>query len=80
MSRDYRKEYASYHATPEQKRNRALRNAARREAIDKGLVAKGDRTREVDHVKPLRAGGSNSQSNLRVVSRERNRGWRDGKV
>ena len=31
MARDYKKEYANYHSKPEQKHNRALRNAARRE-------------------------------------------------
>lgn len=66
--RDYKKEYREYHSKPEQKKNRAKRNAARREM---GLK-KGD-PREVDHKKPLSKGGSNSKSNLRVVSRTTNR-------
>lgn len=66
--RDYKKEYANYHSRPEQKDNRAKRNAARRTM---GLKV-GD-PREVDHKKPLSKGGSNKKSNLRVVSRTTNR-------
>lgn len=75
MARDYKKEYAEYHSRPEQKRNRALRNAARREMEEKGLVRKGD-GKDVDHKKPLDRGGSNDESNLRVLSRSKNRGYR----
>jgi hypothetical protein len=39
--RDYKQE-AKYHATPEQKKRRASRNAARRKMIAKGEVKKGD--------------------------------------
>ena len=35
-------------------------------------LKKGD-PREVDHKKPLSKGGSNSKSNLRIVSRKTNR-------
>lgn len=73
--RDYKKEYAQYHSKPEQKHNRALRNAARREMEDRGLVRKGD-GKDVDHKKPLDSGGSNSISNLRVLSKAKNRGYR----
>ena len=66
--RDYKKEYREYHSRPEQKKNRAARNKARRVM---GLK-KGD-PREVDHVKPLDKGGGNERSNLRVVSRRVNR-------
>ena len=66
--RDYKKEYKDYHSKPEQKKNRAARNKARREM---GLKV-GD-PREVDHKKPLSKGGSNAKSNLRVVSRTTNR-------
>ena len=66
--RDYKKEYREYHSKPEQKKNRAARNKARREM---GLKV-GD-SREVDHKKPLSKGGSNKKSNLRVVSRSTNR-------
>lgn len=75
MARDYKKEYANYHSKPEQKHNRALRNAARREMEDRGLVRKGD-GKDVDHKKPLDSGGSNAPSNLRVMSKAKNRGYR----
>ena len=66
--RDYKKEYAQYHSKPEQIKNRAARNDARKKM---GLKV-GD-PREVDHKKPLSKGGSNSKKNLRVVSRSTNR-------
>ena len=75
MARDYKHEYQSYHAKPEQKKNRAQRNAARRELEREGRVHKGD-GKDVDHKRPIRAGGSNAPSNLRVTSKGKNRGWR----
>jgi 5-methylcytosine-specific restriction endonuclease McrA len=76
-NRNYTKEYETYHAKPEQKKKRAMRNAARSEMAKKGRVSKGDGL-EVDHKKPLRAGGSNAVSNLQVTSRSKNRAWRKG--
>lgn len=70
--RDYKKEYRDYHGKPEQVANRAARNHARLEATKAGSVKKGD-GKEVDHIKPLSKGGSNSASNTRVVSRSVNR-------
>lgn len=67
--------YRKYHASPEAKRERAMRNAARAEMEKKGLVRKGDH-KDVDHRKPLSRGGSNDASNLRVQSRAQNRGYR----
>lgn len=75
--RDYDKEYSSYHGTPEQIKNRAKRNAARREMEKSGKVSKGD-GKEVDHKTPIRNGGGNSKGNLRVLSRAKNRAWRKG--
>lgn len=66
--RDYKKEYAEYHGTKQQKINRAKRNAARNIM---GLDV-GDE-REVDHKKPLSKGGTNKKDNLRVVKRKTNR-------
>lgn len=68
--RDYKKEYREYHGTPEQKKARASRNAARREAMRDGRVHKGD-GKEVDH----KDGNprNNSPSNLQVLSRRANR-------
>jgi hypothetical protein len=75
VARDYKKEYREYHSKPEQIRNRAKRNAARREMEEEGRVHKGD-GKDVDHKRALINGGSNADSNLRVVSRSVNRGFR----
>ncbi len=68
--RDYKKEYNSYHAKPTQKKNRASRNKARTLLSSTGRVRKGD-GKDVDH----RDGNprNNSRSNLRVMSKSRNR-------
>jgi hypothetical protein len=76
-TRDYRHEYDSYHAKPEQKKKRAMRNSARSQMESAGRVSKGD-GKEVDHKKPLRSGGSNSKANLRVQPKSVNRAWRKG--
>lgn len=70
--RDYKKEYAATHGTPEGKRKRAMRNKARRRAERQGKVKKGD-GKEVDHKNHLSKGGSNSEKNVRIVSRKENR-------
>lgn len=75
MARDYKREYREYQGTEEQKTNRAKRNAARREMIREGRAHKGD-GKDVDHKRALINGGSNSDSNLRVVSQKVNRGFR----
>ena len=66
--RDYAREYAQYHAKPEQVANRSMRNQARRKL---GLK-KGD-PREADHKTPISKGGGNGSANLRAVSRLTNR-------
>ena len=67
----------AYNARPENVNKRERNNAARREAIRDGEARVGD-GKDVDHKRPLRKGGSNSSSNLRVVDRGANRGWRKG--
>lgn len=67
--------YERYHASPEAKKDRAMRNAARAEFEKKGLVRKGDK-KDIDHKKPLSRGGTNDDSNLRVQPRGVNRGYR----
>ena len=66
-----------YQGSEEQKKNRAARNKARRQAIREGRVQKGTpdnrSTQEVDHVKPLSKGGSSGNGNTRVISRKANR-------
>jgi len=66
--RDYRKEYDDFHGKPKQIKLRNLRGKARRLM---GLKT-GD-CREVDHKKPLSKNGTNSLSNLQIVSRAFNR-------
>jgi hypothetical protein len=73
MARDYKKEYARYQGTPEQKKRRAKRNAARRKMMRLGRVHKGD-GKDVDHKKGI--GKGNSTKNLRVVSKHRNRAFK----
>ena len=73
MSRDYKKEYANYHSSPKQKKNRASRNAARAKMLKSGRVKKGD-GRDVTH----RNGNprDNSSKNLGVLSASKNRSYK----
>ena len=64
--RDYQKEKEWDHKNGRLK-DRAKRNAARREA---GLKV-GD-PRQADHKKPLSQGGSNKKSNIQVISAKAN--------
>ncbi len=68
--RNYKKEYANYQGKPEQIRNRAARNKARRLMEAKGKVHKGD-GKDVDHkdMNPT----NNALSNLRIQSKSKNR-------
>ena len=72
MARNYRREYDKYQGTPEQKKNRAKRNAARR-AMERELGKAALRGKDVDHKQPLSKGGSNTRSNLQVTSVSYNR-------
>lgn len=71
-NRDYKKEYREFQGLPEQKKRRAQRNAARREAEKKGLVHKGD-GKEVDHTDHGNRRGKLDNGRTRVVSRKANR-------
>lgn len=66
-----------FNSKPEQKKNRAMRNTARRRAEREGKVRKGD-GKDIDHKKPLRSGGSNSRGNLRVAGKSANRARNGG--
>lgn len=70
--RNYRKEYDNYQGKPEQKKNRAKRNAARDKMEKAGKVRKGD-GKDIDH----RNGNpqDNSSENLRVQSKSANRSY-----
>jgi hypothetical protein len=78
MARDYKREYATYQGTEEQKKNRAMRNAARRKMVKAGKAHKGD-GKDVGHVVALDKGGSN-KTGLRMVGKSANRSFdRDAK-
>ena len=65
---------SGYNHRPELIKKRGMRNAARDEMEKK--VGKGAlKGKDVDHKRPLRSGGSNAASNLRVRSQHTNRGW-----
>jgi hypothetical protein len=74
MPRDYRKEYDNYQGKPEQVKNRAARNAARRKMEKEGKVKKGD-GKDVDHKTPMAKGGGNGRSNLAVKPKSKNRSF-----
>lgn len=77
MPRDYKREYANYHASEEQKKNRAARNKARRQAIRDGKATKGD-GKDVHHTTAISKGGANSKT--KVVDDSVNRSFdRDSK-
>ena len=78
MPRDYKKEYEEYHKKPSQRKKNDQRKKARRQAVKDGRVKKGD-SKEIDHKKPLRSGGSNAKSNTRVLSRSANRASNGGR-
>lgn len=67
-----------YNAQPHMVARRSKNNQARAKLAKEGVVRKGD-GKDVDHKRPLRAGGGNSRGNLRAMSKSRNRGWADGR-
>ena len=69
--RNYDKEYQDFQGTDEQKKRRAQRNQARREAIRDGKVKKGDNL-EVDHIAKNRRGKLDN-SKVKVVPKKVNR-------
>ena len=73
--RDYKKEYDSYHAKPEQIKNRAQRNKARGMLESEGVVHKGD-GKDVDHKRPLSKGGTTTRSNIVAKPASANRSFK----
>ena len=68
--RNYKKEYLKFHSSTTAKKDRASRNQARRVLAREGRVTKGD-GKDIDH-----SNGNprdNRKSNLKVMSRSRNR-------
>lgn len=70
--RNYRREYDAYQGQPDQIKNRAKRNAARRKLMAAGKVRKGD-GKDVDHINGIKAG--NGRKNLRVQTKSANRSF-----
>lgn len=61
-----------YEKSRKQVKNRVARNKARRQMTKaKGKAAM--RGKDVDHKRPLAKGGSNKRSNLRLLSKSKNR-------
>ena len=58
---------------PAEKAKRAKRNQARR-IMTKAVGAAAIKGKDVDHIRPLGKGGSNTRRNLRVRARSTNRG------
>jgi len=73
MARNYKSEYENYHSRPEQKKNRAARNAARAKMAKAGRVSKGD-GKDVTH----KDGNprNNSSKNLGILESSKNRSYR----
>jgi hypothetical protein len=65
MARDYQREYALFHGKPE-------RVKARRLMEKTGAATKGD-GKDVDHIRPLKNGGTSARNNLRMRSKSANR-------
>jgi hypothetical protein len=66
---------AGYNATPTNIKKRVERDQARAMLMKEGKVRKGDKL-DVNHIKPVRSGGTNARSNLNVETEKKNRGWR----
>jgi hypothetical protein len=65
----------AYESSPEQVKKREQRNQARAALKKSGVDVAG---KDVDHIKPIGKGGTNSKGNLRTISETKNRGWRRG--
>ena len=63
-----------YNHTPTNIKKRVQRDTARAMLMKEGLVKKGDNL-DVNHIKPVRSGGTNARSNLNVETEKKNRGW-----
>tara|TARA_R100000951_G_scaffold96482_1_gene85783 strand:- start:263 stop:529 length:267 start_codon:yes stop_codon:yes gene_type:complete len=70
--RNYKKEYANYQGTSEQKKKRASRNSARAKMVKAGKAKKGD-GKDVAH----KNGNAkdNRSSNLKMQSKSKNRSY-----
>jgi len=72
--RDYKRENLLYNSKPEQKKNRAARNGARRQMAAK-LGESAIKGKDIGHKQALSKGGSNKPSNWKVQSVKANRSY-----
>lgn len=72
--RDTAKENRLYNSRPEQKKNRAARNKARRMMVAAGKAKKGD-GKDIGHIKAISKGGLSTVYNLQVQSKSENRSF-----
>jgi len=70
-SRDYSYD-KQYEKTPKQLKANEERTQARRILAKEGKVSKFD-GKDVDHIKPVSKGGTNSRTNLRAIPKSVNR-------
>jgi hypothetical protein len=70
-----KKQVDGYNARPDKVADRVKNNQARSMMMKDGRVSKGD-GKDVHHKHPLRHGGSNDKTNLAIVGKSKNRGWR----
>lgn len=77
--RDYDKQREMYDGKDSVKKDRAARNAARRQMEVEGKVKKGDGM-DVNHKKPISKGGTNKKSNLEVIPKSKNRSFKRTKT
>lgn len=80
--RDYKKEDAWDKKHAGRGEQRAERNKARREAVRDGVISKHSKL-QIDHIKPLSKGGSNSKANTRPLSAHANESYhrnKDGSI
>lgn len=73
----YKHEQEKFKSSAKYKADQVARVSARKKAIRTGRVKKGS-SKDIDHIKGLGDGGTNSASNLRVIDRSVNRGRRQG--
>jgi len=77
--RDYAKQYEAYDGKDPVKKDRAQRNAARRQMEVEGKVKKGD-GKDVNHKTPISKGGTNKKSNLEAIPKSKNRSFKRTKT
>jgi hypothetical protein len=64
----------NYNHTPTNIAKRSQRNKARR-IVAASLGHAAIQGKDVNHIVPVRSGGSNARKNLNVQSEHKNRGW-----